>query len=119
MDNAREQLRALMAMVVEQLGQTQDTLAKATALSESVDAQRLAALSALGSARSLMHTAVGDSPVLPKAATDMLAAAMAAHELLDVEIRHVVGRLKDLVGEVHGQVGAAVQSANDYVAAPW
>jgi hypothetical protein len=58
-DNAREQLQALLGMVIEQLGQTGDTLAKATGLTESVEAQRLASMAALGSAQSLMTTAVG------------------------------------------------------------
>jgi hypothetical protein len=118
-DNAREQLQALLGMVIEQLGQTGDTLAKATGLTESVEAQRLASMAALGSAQSLMTTAVGEGGSLPQAATDMIGAAAGAHALLDGELAHVLARAKDLIAEAQGQINASVQSANDYLAAPW
>lgn len=120
-DNARDQLRQLLAAVIEQGGQAQEVLAKATAMTDSVAAYRLAAQQAMISAESLMNVAIGQTSDVPQPAQDMRAAILTVKDQLADEGGTVVAALEKLREEIattHREIGAAAESAREYAAIP-
>lgn len=118
-DNARDQLRGLLNAVIEQSGQGQDTLAKATAMCDSIDAYRMAAEQATASASSLATVAVGSDSNVPQAAHDMTAALLVCQDRLTAEggeLAAAVVRVRELIADVHRELGVAANAARDYSA---
>lgn len=118
-DNARDQLRGLMAAVIEQTGQGQDTLAKATAMIDSVTAYRLASEQAVVAAEGLMNVAVGLSSDLPESAQNARAAILTAKDRLTAqggELHAAVERVRELIADVHRELGVAATEARNFAA---
>lgn len=118
-DNARDQLRGLLAAVIEQSGQGQDTLAKATAMTDSIEAYRIAAEQAVESASSLAAVAVGQDSGVPQAAHDMQAALLVCKDRLTAqggELNAALARVRELIADVHRELGVAAKAAQDYAA---
>jgi len=120
-DNARDQLRQLLAAVIEQSGQAQEVLAKATAMTDSVSAYRMAAQQAMTSAESLMNVAIGQGADVPQPAQDMRAAVLTVKDQLADQGGTIVAALEKLREEIattYQEIGAAAESAREYAAIP-
>jgi hypothetical protein len=118
-DNARDQLQALLAAVVEQAAQGQETLAKATAMVESLGSYRAAAEQAVIATESLVGIAVGMSSELPQSAQEMRASILLAKDRLSAETGELnasLSRAQDLISDVFGDLNAAIESARTFAA---
>lgn len=119
-DNARDQLRGLLAAVIDQVGQGQDTLAKATAMTDSVEAYRMATGQAVQSAETLVTVALGSATDVPQPAENLRAAVISAKTMLDEAglMHNAIELLRERIGEIHQELGAAVEAAREYIAIP-
>jgi hypothetical protein len=119
-DNARDQLRALLSMAVEQLAQTQDTLARASAQADGAGSLRAAAEQQLIAAEGLVAAAIGSASDLPQAAERLQEQIMVAKQsVADGDgIAGAVALLSDRLQVAHEQLSAAVSAAEEYKAIP-
>lgn len=120
-DNARDQLRTLLTMAIEEMGAAQDTLARMTALVDSVGALAEAVKSNLTATSGLLAAAIGTGDGLsapPEPAARMQAQVAAAVEGVTRSESSITESLKVKIEQTFSQVGAAIEAAREYQAIP-
>lgn len=115
-ENARDQLRALLAMTISHMGMAQDTLARITGMIDSVAALRETVASNLQATQGLVSAAIGTGTDAPEQAQVMQAQLARAMETVTSDGMTMALRVQ--VEKAFSEIAAAVQAAEEYRAMP-
>lgn len=116
MDNARDNLRTLVAVAIGGFGQTQDSLARATASIDLVDAILDEAETHVTAAIALSRAAVGTSDSAPEPAIAMVASAAAGQSTIvdDDGVRGALALARSRVALAYASMQAAIEHGRAY-----
>lgn len=117
-DNARDQLRTLVTMAIDQMASGQDTLARMTALVDSIAALASVVQENLRASQGLIEAAVGNGDHLPESAVSLRAQLAAATESARPSSEGLTVALRVQIEMAFSQLASAIEAANEYRALP-
>lgn len=118
-DNARDQLKTLVGMAVDQMASGQDTLARMTAMVDSVSALASVVAENLRAAEGLVAAAVGgDASDLPESATQLRAQLAVASQTLALANDGLTMAMRVKIEQGFSQIAVAIEAARQYQALP-
>lgn len=116
MENARDQLRGLIALTIDQMASAQDTLARMTGLVDSLVALTSVVGENLRSANATANAAIGTGPSLPPSAEQLRAQLIAALESGTPSRTGMLSAMRVQIELTYSQLAAGIEAAREYQA---